>query len=105
MDRYPAAFARSASYEGETMGFPLHAHPQLFLYRADLIDEASETWDDVIRIGKELKETNPEIAPLASITSMTATARTCSSGSTSSGPPAATSSTTTAPRPGPPKRR
>ncbi|MEM8824095.1 MAG: sugar ABC transporter substrate-binding protein [Pseudomonadota bacterium] len=65
MDRYPDAFARSASFEGETMGFPLRAHPQLFFYRADLIDEPPQTWDDVIRIGKELKETNPEIAPLA----------------------------------------
>ena len=65
MDRYPAAFARSAQFEGETLGFPLRAHPQLFFYRADLIDTPPETWDDVIRIGKELKESNPDIAPLA----------------------------------------
>ncbi|WP_238941659.1 sugar ABC transporter substrate-binding protein [Jannaschia sp. Os4] len=65
MDRYPSAFAASASFNGETMGFPLRAHPQLMFYRSDLIDEAPQTWDDVIRIGKELKESNPDIAPLA----------------------------------------
>jgi multiple sugar transport system substrate-binding protein len=65
MDRYPAAFARSAQYEGETLGFPLRAHPQLMFYRKDLIPEPPKSWDDVIRIGKELKETNPDIAPLA----------------------------------------
>lgn len=65
MDRYPAAFARSAQFEGETLGFPLRAHPQLMFYRKDLIPEPPETWEDVIRIGKELKETNPDIAPLA----------------------------------------
>jgi len=65
MDRYPAAFARSAQFEGKTLGFPLRAHPQLMFYRKDLIDEAPESWEDVIRIGKELKKTNPDIAPLA----------------------------------------
>jgi ABC-type glycerol-3-phosphate transport system substrate-binding protein len=65
MDRYPAAFARSAQYEGETLGFPLRAHAQLMFYRKDLIPEAPETWDDVVRIGKELRESNPEIEPLA----------------------------------------
>ncbi|MEL6677769.1 MAG: sugar ABC transporter substrate-binding protein [Pseudomonadota bacterium] len=65
MDRYPAAFARSAQFEGETLGFPLRAHPQLMFYRKDLIDEPPATWADVIRIGKELKESNPDIAPLA----------------------------------------
>ncbi len=65
MDRYPAAFARSAQFEGETLGFPLRAHPQLMFYRKDLIDEPPQTWADVVRIGKELKESNPDIAPLA----------------------------------------
>ncbi len=36
MDRYPAAFARSAQFEGRTLGFPLRAHPQLMFYRKDL---------------------------------------------------------------------
>ena len=65
MDRYPAAFARSAQFQGETLGFPLRAHAQLMFYRADLIDEPPATWDDVVRIGKELKESHPDIAPLA----------------------------------------
>lgn len=65
MDRYPAAFARSAQFEGETLGFPLRAHPQLMFYRKDLIPEPPKSWEDVVRIGKELKETNPDISPLA----------------------------------------
>ena len=65
MDRYPAAFARSAQFEGETLGFPLRAHPQLMFYRQDLIPEPPKTWEDVVRIGKELKASNPDIAPLA----------------------------------------
>ncbi|MEM6760062.1 MAG: sugar ABC transporter substrate-binding protein [Pseudomonadota bacterium] len=65
MDRYPAAFARSAQFEGETLGFPLRAHPQLMFYRKDLIPEPPETWADVIRIGQELKESNADISPLA----------------------------------------
>jgi len=65
MDRYPAAFARSAQFEGETLGFPLRAHPQLMFYRKDLIPEPPKTWEDVIRIGKELKESHPDVAPLA----------------------------------------
>ena len=65
MDRYPPAFAKSAQYEGETKGFPLRAHAQLMFYRKDLIDQPPETWDDVIRIGRELKESNTDISPLA----------------------------------------
>lgn len=65
MDRYPAAFARSAQFEGQTLGFPLRAHPQLMFYRKDLIPEPPTSWEDVVRIGKELKESNPDIAPLA----------------------------------------
>ncbi len=65
MDRYPAAFARSAQFEGETLGFPLRAHPQLMFYRKDLIPEPPASWEELIEIGKALKETNPDIAPLA----------------------------------------
>ena len=65
MDRYPAAFARSAQFEGETLGFPLRAHPQLLFYRKDLIPEPPRSWEEVIRIGKALKESHPDIAPLA----------------------------------------
>ena len=65
MDRYPAAFARSAQFEGETLGFPLRAHPQLMFYRKDLIPEPPASWEEVIAIGKKLKKTNPDVAPLA----------------------------------------
>ncbi|MBX2886497.1 MAG: sugar ABC transporter substrate-binding protein [Granulosicoccus sp.] len=65
MDRYPAAFARSAQFEGETLGFPLRAHPQLMFYREDLIPEPPKSWEDVIAIGKELKKSHPDVAPLA----------------------------------------
>ena len=65
MNRYPAAFARSAQFEGKTLGFPLRAHPQLMFYRKDLIPNPPKSWGDVIRIGKELKKTNPDVAPLA----------------------------------------
>lgn len=65
MDRYPEAFARSAQFEGQTYGFPLRAHPQLLFYRKDLIPNPPTTWDEVVEIGKQLKESHPEIAPLA----------------------------------------
>ncbi|MCY4461979.1 MAG: sugar ABC transporter substrate-binding protein [Albidovulum sp.] len=65
MDRYPAAFARSAQFEGETLGFPLRAHPQLLFYRKDLIPNPPGSWEEIIEVGKALKESNPDIAPLA----------------------------------------
>ena len=65
MDRYPAALARSAQYQGETLGFPLRAHPQLMFYRKDLIAEPPTSWEEIIEVGKALKESNPDIAPLA----------------------------------------
>lgn len=65
MDRYPAAFARSAQFEGKTLGFPLRAHPQLLFYRADLIDTPPTSWEEIIEVGKKLKEEHPDIAPLA----------------------------------------
>ena len=65
MDRYPPAFAKSAQYEGETKGFPLRAHAQLMFYRKDLIEKPPETWEEVVEVGKALKESNPDIAPLA----------------------------------------
>lgn len=65
MDRYPAAFARSAQFEGQTLGFPLRAHPQLMFYRKDLIDQPPASWEEMIELGKQLKEDHPDIAPLA----------------------------------------
>ena len=69
MDRYPAAFARSAQFEGKTLGFPLRAHAQLMFYRKDILDEIGmeppETWDDVIAIGNKIREAGLDIEPLA----------------------------------------
>ena len=65
MDRYPDAFARSAQFEGQTYGFPLRAHPQLLFYRKDLIPNPPTTWDELVEIGNQLKESHPEVAPLA----------------------------------------
>lgn len=64
MSRYPPAFAKSAQYQGRTMGFPLRAHAQLMFRRADLIPQAPQSWEDVIEIGRELKAKG-EIEPLA----------------------------------------
>ena len=64
MDRYPAAFAKSAQFRGDTMGFPLRAHAQLMFRRKDLIPNPPASWAEVIEIGKELKSRG-EIEPLA----------------------------------------
>ena len=59
MSRYPKAFAKSASFEGRTIGFPLRAHPQLFFYREDIFKELGldepKTWEDVANAGKIIK--------------------------------------------------
>ncbi|MEM7696496.1 MAG: sugar ABC transporter substrate-binding protein [Pseudomonadota bacterium] len=69
MDRYPAAFARSAQFEGRTMGFPLRAHAQLMFYRKDVFEELGieppKTWDDVVAIGAAMKEAGSDMSPLA----------------------------------------
>ena len=64
MSRYPAAFAKSAQFRGETLGFPLRAHAQLMFRRKDLIPNAPGSWEEVIAVGKELKAKG-EIEPLA----------------------------------------
>ena len=65
MDRYPAAFARSAQFEGQTLGFPLRAHPQVLFYRKDLIETPPASWEDVVTIGKEMLAKDPDISPIA----------------------------------------
>ena len=65
MDRYPSAFARSAQFENETLGFPLRAHPQLMFRRADLIPDAPKSWAEIVEVGKKLKADHPDISPLA----------------------------------------
>jgi len=63
MDRYPAAFARSAQFEGKTLGFPLRAHPQVLFYRKDLIPNPPTTWEDVAAMGKNWS--HDDISPIA----------------------------------------
>ena len=49
---FPSAFARSAQFEGKTLGFPLRAHPQLLFYRKDLIPEPPKSWEEVIEVAE-----------------------------------------------------
>ena len=64
MSRYPAAFAKSAQFQGRTLGFPLRAHAQLMFRRRDLIPDAPASWEEVVAVGRELKAKG-EIEPLA----------------------------------------
>ncbi len=63
MDRYPAAFARSAQFEGKTLGFPLRAHPQVLFYRKDLIPSPPSTWEEIAAMGKDWA--HDDISPIA----------------------------------------
>ena len=69
MDRYPAAFAKSAMYDDKVIGFPLRAHAQLMFYRSDLFDElgldAPQSWEDVVAAGKAIRDSGKDIEPLA----------------------------------------
>ncbi len=65
MDRYPTAFAKSAQFEGKTLGFPLRAHPQLLFYRKDLIAQAPGSWEEIIEIGKQMQAAGSDVSPLA----------------------------------------
>ncbi|MGI9331908.1 MAG: ABC transporter substrate-binding protein [Gammaproteobacteria bacterium] len=69
MDRYPPAFAKSAQFEGKTIGFPLRAHAQLMFYRKDVVDDLGmsppKTWDDVIAIGKAIRDQGIDIEQIA----------------------------------------
>jgi ABC-type glycerol-3-phosphate transport system substrate-binding protein len=69
MDRYPAAFAKSAQFEGKTIGFPLRAHAQLMFYRKDVLAEIGmeppRTWDDTVAIAEAIRAKGLDIEPLA----------------------------------------
>ena len=69
MDRYPAAFAKSAQFEGKTIGFPLRAHAQLMFYRKDVLAEIGmeppRTWDDTVAIAEAIRAKGVDIEPLA----------------------------------------
>lgn len=69
MDRYPAAFAKSAMFEGKVMGFPLRAHPQLMFYRADVFEELGleppSSWEGITEAATAIRESGKDIEPLA----------------------------------------
>ena len=69
MDRYPAAFAKSAQFEGKTIGFPLRAHAQLMFFRKDVLAEIGmeppRTWDDTVAIAEAIRAKGLDIEPLA----------------------------------------
>lgn len=68
MDRYPAAFAKAATFKGEVVGLPLRSHAQLFFYRRDVFDSLGlvppKTWEDVVTAGKAIREKRRDIEPL-----------------------------------------
>ena len=63
MDRYPEAFARSAQFEGQTLGFPLRAHPQVLFYRKDLIPEPPKSWEEIANMSENWQ--HGDISPIA----------------------------------------
>lgn len=69
MDRYPEAFAKSATFNNLASGFPLRAHAQLFYYRKDIFDklgiEPPKTWDDVAKAAEIIKKSDENIQPVA----------------------------------------
>ena len=69
MDRYPAAFAKSARFEGRTIGFPLRAHAQVMFYRKDVLAEVGmdppRTWDDVVAVADAIRAKGLDVEPLA----------------------------------------
>jgi len=69
MDRYPAAFAKSAMFEDKTLGFPLRAHAMLMFYREDIFNElglsAPKSWDEVTAAAEKIRASGKDIEPLA----------------------------------------
>lgn len=63
MERYPDAFARSAQFEGQTLGFPLRAHPQVLFYRKDLIPNPPSSWEEIAAMGESWD--HERISPIA----------------------------------------
>ncbi len=60
MDRYFAAHAAGATYDGEVYGMPLRGHAQLLFYRKDLLEkhglDVPVTWDDLVNVAAVIKE-------------------------------------------------
>ncbi len=69
MERYPAAFAKSAMFENKVLGFPLRAHAMLMFYRQDIFNElgiaAPKSWDDVTAAAEKIRASGKDIEPLA----------------------------------------
>ena len=69
MDRYPAVLAKSARFEGRTIGFPLRAHAQVMFYRKDVLAEVGmdppRTWDDVVAVADAIRAKGLDVEPLA----------------------------------------
>lgn len=57
---YPPAYINGTTYNGKNYGLPWRGHPQLLLYRTDLLDEAGvdvpTTWKELIAASKAIKE-------------------------------------------------
>jgi len=56
----PAAYIKGGTYDGVTYGIPTRGHPQLLLYRKDLLEQAGvtppKTWKELIAASKAIKE-------------------------------------------------
>ena len=96
MDRYPAAFAKSAQFE-ETMASPSAPTPALFSARTCSRDrqEPPRTWDDAVAIADAIGPRGSTSSRSRSTSTTTVTARTSLSGSTSCGRRGRTCSTRT----------
>jgi multiple sugar transport system substrate-binding protein len=60
MHRYPPAYIKGGSYEGQTYGIPLRGHPQLLLYRKDVFEKLGlkppTTWAELEATAKVIQE-------------------------------------------------
>ncbi|MFW2367621.1 MAG: ABC transporter substrate-binding protein [Desulforhopalus sp.] len=56
----PPAYINGGTYDGVTYGIPVRGHPQLLLYRKDLLKQAGvevpTTWEELIAAGKAVQE-------------------------------------------------
>lgn len=61
-EKLPPAYIKGGTYEGTTYGIPTRGHPQLLLYRKDLLKKAGvevpKTWKELISAGKQIKKTS-----------------------------------------------
>jgi len=59
-DIYPPAYINGTTYKGKNYGLPWRGHPQLLLYRADILKQAGvevpTTWKELIAASKVIKE-------------------------------------------------